>query len=309
MGSRRTTGDSIARTLHGASVVFEPFHRAAVACIQVWVRAGAARESDHERGTAHFLEHLLFQTRPDRFGGRGLGAVAEGGGGSANAWTSQDFTAVHVTCPAVSFDEAAAAVLHCVLAPDVAPDVLERERGVILQEISREEENPGLACTRALFEERYAGHPYGRKVIGSRESVSSLGRDTILGFHDRHYRTGNLLIAVAGDLAPAGVFARLDAELRPLEREPVDLPPIPLAGLHRPGNRHVARPTVESHFGLAFSIPHLEHPDVPAVDCLSGILGDTRGSVLEEWRRTSGLVNEVSCVSYTPPHGGTLLIS
>ncbi len=284
--------------------------RADAACVQVWVRAGAAFEREEERGVAHFLEHLLFQGRPERFGGRGLGAVVEAAGGSVNAWTSQDFTVVHATCPAPALDEVVTVLLHQVLSPDLPREAIERERGVILQEIAREEENPGLTCTRALFEERYAGHPYGRRVLGTRASVARLTRDQIADFHDRLYRADNLVVAVVAHRPWEDVARLLDDEMSRFEARggPLLRPVVPRAGPGRVGWRRETREAAEAYFCVGFPIPPLFHPAVPALDCFSALLGEMRGSRLETWRRETSLVNEIGSFSYTPIHGGTFLV-
>jgi len=295
--------------VRGSTVVFEKFTRSDAACIQVWVRAGAAFETEAESGAAHFLEHMLFQSRPDRFGGRALGECIEAAGGVANAWTSQDYTVVHATCPAGSLEEVAAALIHHVLAPDLPADALERERGVILQEIAREQENPSRSCLRILFEQRYAGHPYGRRVLGTRESVSRLSREALRVFHDRHYRADNLIVSVVARREADEVLACLDRELARFERAaPAVRTRIPAAPNHAAGVRIVEREAAEAYFAIGFPVPHLFHPSVPALDCFSALLGEMRGSRLEAWRRETGLVNDIETTSYTPEHGGTFLL-
>ncbi len=297
-------------SIRDARVVFEPFARAEAACIQVWVRAGAAFEREEERGVAHFLEHLLFQSRPRDLGGQGLGEAVEAAGGAVNAWTSQDYTVVHATFPADALEEVASALLRHVLAPDLPAEAIERERGVILQEIAREEENPGLTCTRTLFEERYAGHPYARRVLGTRESVTRLTREDLAGFHARFYRHDNLVISVVANRPGHEVMAVLDRELARHERPrpPLERPKVPLARGGRVGVRRVVRDTAQVHFCVGFPAPPLFHRAVPALDCFSALLGEMRGSRLETWRREAGLVTEIGSFSYTPLHGGTFLI-
>ncbi len=309
--TRRSRTDSwTLATIRGARVVFEPFTRADAACVQVWVRAGAAFEGDEERGVAHFLEHLLFQSRPERFGRKGLGEAVEAAGGSVNAWTSQDYTVVHATFPAPSIGDVLRVLLHHVLAPDLPREAIERERGVILQEIAREEENPSLTCTRTLFEERYAGHPYGRRVLGTRDTVKRLARDEIAGFHGRFYRPDNLVISVVANRPWEEVARYLDSEMSRFDAHPAPVvrPRIPRAGPGRAGVRRDVREAAEAYFCVGFPIPPLFHPAVPALDCFSAFLGEMRGSRLETWRRETGLVNEVGSFSYTPVHGGTFLV-
>jgi len=302
--------EPVVAKVRGADAAFEWFSRAPVASVQIWVRAGASLETRKMSGAAHFLEHLLFQGRPERFGGRGIGDCVEAGGGSVNAWTSQDFTVVHATFPSDSFEEVAPALIHGVLAPDPVQEAVERERGVILQEIDREGENPGVSCARTLFDERYRGHPYGRRVLGSRESVSCMTVKDLRAFHHRFYRPSNMAVTVVGRLDRDVVFGCLDRELgaMPSVGPAPGRPEVPRARRGRAVVRQVVRDNAEAFFAMGFPIPHLFHPAVPALDCFSGLFGESGGSVLEAWRRSEALVNGVGSVSYTPIHGGTFLI-
>lgn len=308
-GLRRGDGRARLHRIAGARVAFEPFTRASVTSLQAWFRAGAALERDGQRGAAHFLEHLLFQEQPARFGGRGLGAVIEDAGGTVNAWTSHDHVVVHATVPSASFDSALAAVTTCVLGACPAPEVVERERGVILQEIARDGENPGLQCMRTLFDERFRGHPYGHRVLGTADSVARLDAEALRAWHRAWYSTSNLVLAVVGDLPEASVMAAIERELSPWTREAPAAPDIAVAASVPGSIRRVVHDSAEAFFGLGFPIPRLGHPDVPALDCLSGLLGETKGSVLETWRRETGLVNEASSLSYTPRSGGVFAVS
>lgn len=306
----RSNSGWILANIRGTNVIFEEFLRADVACIQVWIKAGAAFEDESERGVAHFLEHLLFQSRLQRFGLRSLGDAVEGYGGAINAWTSQDFTVVHASCPVSVAKPILGLMLDYVLKPVFEPDAIETERRVILQEIAREEENPGLTCMRSLFEERYTGHPYGRRVLGTRESVSNLGPQDFARFHGRFYRPDNMVIAVVGRLRAEEVFEWSDEALSsfPTCSVPLVRPSIPMARPLKRRERIINRPTSEAYFCLGFPIPSLYHPHVPAIDCFSALLGEIKGAVLEKWRQETGLVNDIASFSYTPLHGGTLLV-
>lgn len=293
--------------VHGCDVIFAPFSRAGVASIQIWIRAGASLEKEHERGVAHFLEHMLFQTRSK--GGRTLAEEVESLGGSINAWTSQDFTVVHATFPADAFETIGKAMLLYVLEPDLQVEALERERGVILQEIAREEENPAVTCTKTLFELRYEGHPYGRRVLGTKESVAALKLEDLMAFHSRYYRPSNIAISVVGRLETDRVFAFFDKVLSKYsDRGPDKFVRPQKAKVSRAQVRRIERDTAEVHFAFGFPIPDLFHRDVPALDCFSAYLGELKGSLLEAWRRKEGLVNDIGTFSYTPQLGGTFLV-
>lgn len=295
--------------VRGAWVGIERFLRAQVVSIQIWMNAGGAYESEEEWGCAHFLEHLLFQSRLSKLGFRTLSTIIEEIGGNVNAWTSQIHTVYHATCPKEGFDDVLFAFIHTCLGPEIDMEAMERERGVILQEIAREEENPRLLCMRTLFELRYADHPCGKRVIGSKDSVAKLSAETISGFHGKFYCPERMCIAIVGDVEEETVLRKLDNLLQEYGGRRSRGQAIPKARKAKVTCQRIERPVVESYFAMGYPIPDLKHHDVPAIDILSGVLGETRGCILEAWRQSEGLVNEISTVSYTPPFNGIFMIS
>jgi predicted Zn-dependent peptidase len=183
----------------GARLVTERMAEARSATVGVWVGTGARDEPPERSGASHFLEHLLFKGTPSWTAAEIAEAVDEVGG-DMNAFTTKEYTAFYLRLLSDDLPLGLDVLGSIMTDPALRPAEVDAERQVILDEILMHADEPAdLAmeqCTAALF----PGHPLGRDVLGSQESVSDLGAEEIREFFDEHYRTGNLVVAAAGDV-------------------------------------------------------------------------------------------------------------
>lgn len=190
---------------NGLTVVVSPRPiRPLVAC-QIWVKAGSADEAPQEAGVAHLLEHMIF--KPTEAYPMGVAPLVEGMGGSVNAFTSYDYTVYHFVVPSRGFPEAFRALAHSVLDPLFDPGELEKEKGVVLEEIRMGKDDPQRAFYRRLWKEAFGDSPYGRPVIGTEETVRGLGVEDLRRFHRAHYRPDNMVVVVTGDVGKTEAIA------------------------------------------------------------------------------------------------------
>jgi zinc protease len=268
--------------------------------VQIWAGAGAADERDHERGVAHFHEHMLFKGTPRR----GVGEVAgdiEGAGGRINAYTSYDVTVYHATLPSDRADTGIDVLCDAVLHPLFEPEEIDREIQVVLEEIRRAEDSPGSVLGQAVFGEAYRVHPYRHPILGTPESVRSFDRARVRGFYERWYRPGNLLVVAAGDFDRAHLIARVREAFAGLpagrserrrDAEPAQ------RGLR---TRVLSRPFERTHLELVWPSVPLSHPDAAALDLLAFLLGSGDSSRLVlRVKEEQGLADRADAYSYTP---------
>jgi Predicted Zn-dependent peptidases len=183
------------------TLVAEPHGPAPVLALQLWFCTGSARERPAEHGAAHLLEHMVFKGA-GRFGVGELSARIEGVGGDLNAWTSFEHTALHATVPAPHLDVALEVLGAMGCAPTLDPDELARERAVVIEEIRGSADDPMQVLADATRARAYGGHPYGRPILGTAESVAALDVAALRAFHERFYSPQNAVLAVAGPVAP-----------------------------------------------------------------------------------------------------------
>ncbi len=151
-------------------------------------------------GTAHFLEHELFELSD----GRDALAVFAERGADVNAFTAQDMTAIYFRC-ADLFEENLALLLQMVCSPGFTEAGIVRERGIILRERQMSEDDPYEGLSRSLLSCLYMDHAITRDPAGTVESVGDITQDTLRIFHDAHYIPANMALTVAGDQDPERV--------------------------------------------------------------------------------------------------------
>jgi zinc protease len=295
---------------NGLTAVVALHGGADAAAVQLWVRVGARDETDAESGLAHFVEHLLFKGTPTRGPGV-IDRTVSSLGGEINAATGQDFTYYHVVLPARHLDTALEVVADAAMRAVFAPEELERERLVVLEEIRRAEDSPTASLWRVLQRQHFTGHRYGRPVLGSADSVRSLGRDAVVDYHRRHYVPGNTAVVVVGRVDVDPALARIREAFAAWAPAPVPArAPVPAPAVTRVARAEELRPLGQAYLGVAWRGPVVPHADVYAVDLLTSILGRGRASRLTQaLKERRSLVSTIGA-SYTAQYdAGTIAIT
>ena len=298
------------QVLPNGVVVISQEHRASdVVALQLWVRAGGRDEAPAELGLSHYLEHMLFKGTPTRPPGS-IDALLEGLGGNSNAFTSYDFTHYDVVVPESGLRAAVEMLADIAVNAAFVPAELESEKKVVFEEMNLTEDDPERFLTRRLTEAAYARHPYGRPLLGTRELVGALTRDTLNAYYKKHYVPANMVLVVVGAVTAAEAralaaetFGRLTG---PAPARPPALAPPSLAGGARVD---VPRPEQQAYLGLAWHAAPTGNTDIYAVDLLTYILGDGPSSRLNQvLREQRGLVQTIES-SYIPrQHSGLVSV-
>src|SRR5438270_10637145 len=169
-----------------------PVHRVAIPgtralTVLVAFDAGARNERPEENGMAHFLEHLVFKGGESYPTYRDVNETAERLGGVLNAYTSQDLVAFHITVRAESAAPAIDLLTDFVGRPRIDAEELDRERGVVIQEINRAYDQPSMVAEYLIDEAAFGDHPLGRTVLGPEENLRGFTRDAIVRFRERRW--------------------------------------------------------------------------------------------------------------------------
>src|SRR5919107_2548997 len=152
--------------------------------------AGARTERPEENGMAHFLEHLVFKGGELYDDYRKVNETAERMGGVLNAYTSHDLVAFHITCRAEVAGEAIDLLSDFVGRPKIDPEELDRERGVVIQEIARAQDQPSVLAEQLIDRAAFGDHPLGRPVLGPEEHLRTFTREAIVAFRSRQWAGG-----------------------------------------------------------------------------------------------------------------------
>ena len=257
--------------------------------------AGARNERPEENGMAHFLEHLVFKGGETYPTYKDVNETAERLGGVLNAYTSHDLVAFHITVRAESAPQAIDLLSDFVGRPRLDPEELDRERGVVIQEINRAYDQPSVVAEYLIDRAAFGEHPLGRTVLGPEENLRGFSREGIVAFRERRWagsRGGAFLAGNLEHLPPEEAllefFARFPALPQPDPYAPVpDFVPEKLVE---------TRETNQSHLRMIYR-PQIAVTDVrerAALSIYATLLGGSMGSRLfEEIREKRGLAYSV----------------
>ncbi len=282
-----------------------PIHRIALPgtralTVLVAFDAGARNESREENGMAHFLEHLVFKGGEKYPTYRDVNETAEHLGGVLNAYTSHDLVAFHITVRAESAPEAIDLLTDFVGRPRLDPEELDRERGVVIQEINRAYDQPATVAEYLIDRAAFGDHPLGRTVLGPEENLRSFTREGILAFRGRRWsgaRGGAFLVGNTEHLPADGQLQEAFARF-PALPEPEPYVPAPEFS---PQTLVEQRDTNQSHLRMIYR-PDVAVGDVrqrAALSIYSTLLGGSMGSRLfDEIREKRGLCYSVYAVDH-----------
>jgi predicted Zn-dependent peptidase len=263
--------------------------------------AGARSEKPEENGIAHFLEHLVFKGGQTFDHYRKVNETAERMGGVLNAFTSHSMVAFHITVRAESADEALDLLTDFSGRPLLDAEELDKERGVVIQEIARYNDQPSALAEMLLDRATFGDHPLGRSVLGPEEHLRTFTRDQVVGFRDRRWAgaKGGAFLVGALDHLPS------DERLAELFGRFPDVPePGPVEDAPAPSVERVieTRDTNQSHLRMAYR-PDLDASDPKTRAALSiygTLLGGSMGSRLfDEIREQRGLAYSVSASAWS----------
>jgi predicted Zn-dependent peptidase len=252
--------------------------------------AGARTERAEENGMAHFLEHLVFKGGEKFPHYRDVNETAERLGAQLNAYTSHDQVAFHITCRSEAVMSAVDLLTDFVARARIDGDELDRERGVVVQEIARANDQPSTVADHLLDLATYGDHPLGRSVLGPADHLRGFPRDAILAFRERQWAPERGGAFVAGDLSDVDVAGLAEA----FERFPATGGSNGVEAAPEFERRVMVedRDTQQSHLRLHWR-PRIDPGDPSqraALSVLSTLLGGSMGSRLfDEIREQRGL--------------------
>ncbi len=184
---------------NGVRILSERIEHLKSVSIGIWVNTGSRDELTQENGISHFIEHMIFKGTRNRSSfqiAKELDAI----GGLSNAFTGKENTCFHTRVLGRHFGIAADILSDIFLNSKFDPKDVERERQVVLQEISMVEDCPDENIQEIFSRVFWTGHPIGMSILGTGESVSAFSKQTILDYINRYYLPERIIIAAAGDV-------------------------------------------------------------------------------------------------------------
>ncbi len=194
----------IATLKNGVRVISEEMGHVRSVSLGVWIRTGSRRETSEENGISHFIEHMLFKGTKKR-SAEEIARSVDSIGGGLDAFTAKEMVSYNTKV----LDE------HLPIAFDVLADMvrnplfreedIEKEKGVILEELKMDVDNPEYLLHEIFSSNFYKDHPLGKPIIGSKDTIRAFDRDMIDSYFQRYYSPSNILITAAGNLNHAAL--------------------------------------------------------------------------------------------------------
>ncbi len=186
---------------NGLRVLIVERHADPVVAVMLYYRVGSKDEREHESGVSHFLEHMMFKGT-DSFGKGMLDRTTTSLGGQNNAFTGNDHTAYWYEFAADRWERALLLEADRMQNLLLDPVEFQSEREVVLEELSMGEDEPWRVLARRVEARLFDRHPYGRPIIGFRDTLRGMAPNDMREYYRRFYHPGNSVLLVCGDVEP-----------------------------------------------------------------------------------------------------------
>ncbi len=183
----------------GLIVLTERMEHVRSVAMGVWMRAGSRHEVPELNGISHFVEHMVFKGTKSRSAQR-IAREVDAIGGNLDAFTGKETVCFNIKVLDEHVGTALDVLSDLVLNPVFAAEEITRERGVILEEIKMDEDNPDTLVHEIFMQNFWKGHPLGKPILGTRETVRSFEQNTLVRFFEQRFQSGNMVFSAAGNI-------------------------------------------------------------------------------------------------------------
>jgi predicted Zn-dependent peptidase len=196
-----TSERNIRRTVlpSGLIVLTERMEHVRSVAMGVWMRIGSRHEVAELNGISHFVEHMVFKGTKSRSAQR-IAREVDAIGGNLDAFTGKETVCFNIKVLDEHVPTALDVLSDLVLNPVFASEEITRERGVILEEIKMDEDSPDTLVHEIFMQNFWKGHPLGKPILGTRETVRSFEHNTLVRFFEQRFQAGNMVFSAAGNL-------------------------------------------------------------------------------------------------------------
>lgn len=262
------------------------------------VHTGASVESDAEDGISHFIEHMMFKGTKKRSAFT-ISDEMDAIGAQVNAFTSKDITCYYAKSTTGHAAEAFEILSDLFLESTFPDDEMDREKGVIIEEINMNDDTPDDLCLDLLSEAHYGDRGYGRNILGTKENVNGFTKNDVKAYMKKHYTTDNIVISMAGNIDISLAEELTEKYFARVSKSVCDNKPIIPELRH--GSLFANKKIEQIHIGISF--PSIKRYDklFDATQIMNSVLGGSMSSRLfQKVREELGLAYTV--YSYVSPY-------
>ena len=278
---------------NGLLVLTESMPHLRSVAMGAWIDSGSRDEPAPENGLSHFVEHMVFKGTTSR-SAQDIAREVDAIGGNLDAFTGKESVCFNIKCLDEQTPEALDVLSDLVLHPQFSASDLEREQGVILEEIKMDEDNPDYLIHETFTSKFWPNHALGRSILGTAETVSSFNRDSVLLHHARRFTPQGIIFSAAGNLHHDEFLAQVEAKFGGL----ASTGETPLGDAAPDTRPHITLRKKKSleqvQFCLGVPAPPVTDPNRFALYCMNSILGGGMSSRLfESIRENHGLAYSI----------------
>lgn len=295
----------------GQKVIIQEQHDNNIVKIDTWINTGSINEDEKTTGISHFLEHLFFKGTQKYPTGE-MDKILDSKGAYVNAGTSKDFTHYYIQIPSKDFDIALELHADMLLNPMIPRKELERERPVVVEEISKGKDNPTNVMFNNLYKLIYSksNHPYARPVIGTKEVIENVTREEILDYYKKFYTPDMMTTVVVGDIETQDVIKKIEEAFKNEKKSAHKIKYPKIKSLEKIERIEEEMDINKTYYMLSFLAPKFaQNKDNYALDILSTILSDGKSSILnQELKEKKELVLSITSGNYSQKESGMFYI-
>ena len=290
---------------NGLDVIAEINPASHSAALGFMVKTGSRDEAPEVAGVSHFLEHMMFKGTAT-LNSQQVNEEFDAMGAKNNAFTSNEVTCYWANV-LPEFTGRALNLLSDMMRPSIRPEDFDMEKKVILEEIALYLDRPSHVLFEAVMADHFGSHPMAASVLGTKESIAALARDSMKTYFDARYGPGNMVLAAAGALD-------FDEFVKLAEKYCGHWPRVNVQRAYpnpilKPKRHHISDPKLKRHYiaGLCPGPSAQDESRYPAM-VLSDVLGDHEGSRLFWALVEPGLADEADFSFYPHDHTGSFLV-
>lgn len=295
---------------NGLKLILAPLKETKAVTVLILLPVGSRYETPSISGISHFIEHLIFKGTKKRPKSLDITRELDAVGADYNAFTAKDHTGFYVKVAAERIELAFDILADVLFNSLFDPLAIEKERGVILEEINMYEDNPLLYISHLFEATVFGNYPLGWQIYGSRETIKKIFRKDILEYKNRHYQSNNFLITIAGNFNQKIVknliekyFGLNGLKTKKIKPRPIKIQQaVPKIDLY-------FKETEQIHLALGFPAYSFFHQDIYTLTILAVILGGNMSSRLfVKIREEQGLAYYLKAEASAFCDTGTLMI-
>lgn len=283
---------------NGLRLITIPMEHTKTATVLVMVGTGSRYETKDISGVSHFLEHMMFKGTEKRPGYLDISQELDSIGAEYNAFTSKEHTGYYAKAGMENFDLILEVVSDIFLNSKMDLAEIEKERGVIIQEINMNFDNPMRHIGDVYEELLYGDQPLGWNIAGTKETILAMKPEKIREYFDTHYFAQNTVMAVAGNVNPEKIKEQVGRYFAAMRQRPLFRPLPAIIKQAKPGLKIFNKKTDQAHIILGVRGYDLSSPKKETLKLMAVILGGGMSSRLfVEVREKRGLAYYVSASS------------